>query len=65
MVYQLDMGSENIVMDIDYSNKTQLHQRSYPKFAKFEDQLSVAIKLTIYLMMKMSILETSQNHGLV
>ena len=28
-------------MDIDYSNKTQLHQRSYPKFAKFEDPIDL------------------------
>ncbi len=41
-VYPTGYGiPENIIMDIDYSNKTQLHQKSYPKFAKFEDPIDL------------------------
>jgi len=41
-VYPTGYGiPEDIIMDIDYSGKTQLHQKSYPKFAKFENPIDL------------------------
>ena len=37
-VYPTGYGiPEEIILEIDYTKKTQLHQKSYPKFAKFEN----------------------------
>ena len=41
-VYPTGYGiPEDIIMDINYSGKTQLHQKSYPKFAKFENPIDL------------------------